>query len=71
MSDTPKCEKHKVKLDDEECYRCHGEGYIEEEDDFIVRQINIVKCWECRGDGWFRNSRCWQCEEEWSEEQYG
>lgn len=60
----PRCEKHNVTLEDEECPGCHGEGLREDLDDGMHMRPAFVCCWTCGGDGFFRNVACCACEEE-------
>jgi DnaJ-class molecular chaperone len=36
-------------LTDVVCHNCNGEGYIEDDDDFM--RSGLITCWQCRGHG--------------------
>lgn len=43
------CPKHKAPYDvDVDCHVCHGEGEIEDLDDFMG---GFERCWSCHGSG--------------------
>ena len=45
-----KCSKHNISLIPTECSICHGDGFIENDEDFGERK-SMIPCWECGGSG--------------------
>lgn len=61
------CEKHpSVRLTAPDCHVCHGEGMIEDREDFGG---GYETCWGCSGNGWAPWLTCDWCDEECMEEQ--
>lgn len=61
--ETGVCSQHHIRMQRPECGRCHGEGAIEDDDDFMSFRPNIVTCWRCHGSGeapWFECELCVQ-----------
>ena len=62
-----KCKTHiDVTLEDDECGRCGGNGYTEQDIEDMNNPVewhNTGNCWQCKGTGMWKKSLCWKCQE--------
>lgn len=63
-SEIPTCSKHNVPLEDDDCNRCGGNGYteedLEEQDDPLL--CGNGTCYRCNGSGILIAWNCPECE---------